>query len=114
MIRRRARRTWPSARRARPSLPQRHRPTATRRREELGRRRYRVAQRAKPPDSAYAAEKLDPRASLEPLESADDDRADLAGPADMRAAARREIEVLDIDQAERPLSDRLLAKRQLR
>ena len=82
-----------------------------RHREKTHRCRRRVAERAKPPERAAAAEKLDPLTTLEPVPRRDRDDADRAGPGDVRAAARRQIEAVDVDEPKLPFPPRLLAER---
>ena len=98
----------PGAARWRPELPSRA-PTVA----ERSRRPYRAARgrraSARPPQTnsiRAAAAKLLPRRNR--------DDADRAGPRDVRAAARRQVVALDVDQAQRALAPGLLAQRQLR
>ena len=59
---------------------------------------------------ASAAQERHPRAAAEPLRRGDRDDADGAGARHVRAAARGQIEVLDVDQTQRPLALRFLAE----
>ena len=61
-----------------------------------------------------AAEELDPLAALEPLERACRDDADRACVRDVRAAARGQIEAVDVDKAQRALANRFLPQRERR
>ena len=61
---------------------------------------------------AAAAEELDASAAAKLLPAADRDDADRAGARDVRAAARRQVEVRDLDQPQRSTARRFLAQRQ--
>jgi len=54
--------------------------------------------------------KLDSLTALEPLPGRDANRADRTRPRHVGSTARGQIEVLDVDQPQRPLARRLLAK----
>ena len=78
------------------------------------RRRQRLAPGTEPSQRAIAAQKLDARAAPELLPAADRDDADRARPGHVGAAARRQIEVLDVDQPQPSGPSRLLSQRQRR
>ena len=73
-----------------------------------------VAQGAESRQGAAAAEKRDAGSAAESLGRGDGDDPDRAGARHVSAAARREIEVLDVDQAQRSFPLRLLSQRQRR
>ncbi len=73
-----------------------------------------VPQRTVAGQRAAAAEKRDARAAAEPLRRGDGDDPDRAGARHVCSAARRQIEVLDVDQAERAFARGFLAQRQRR
>ena len=74
----------------------------------------RLAHAAEAPLRAAAAHELDPLTALEPLPRRGRDDPDRARPRDVRAAARREVEAFDVDEAKRSLAERLLSQREIR
>src|SRR5207244_8418145 len=72
------------------------------------------AQRAEPGERPAAAQELDALPALESFPRADRDDADGAGLRDVRAAARRQIESLDVDHPKRALTLRLFPKLKIR
>ena len=63
-----------------------------------------------PPDSARAAQELEPRRLSHPFQLAEQDGPDLAGRADVGAAARAPVQTLDAHDAQRPRPVRPLPK----
>jgi len=75
----------------------------------LGDRR---AQAAHVPECATAADERHTQAALEPFSAGDGNHADDAGARDVRAAARRQVAIRDLDDAQRARALRFLAQRQ--
>jgi hypothetical protein len=83
-----------------------------RHRQMLHRRGQGIAPRIESTADAAPAQEGDARTAAKALGAADGDDADAAGAGHVGAAARGQVERLDLDEAERPPARRLLAQRQ--
>ena len=73
--------------------------------------RHRVAQHPVRAERAAAAHELDAGPSAETLPGGNGNEADGARARDVRAAAGRQVEALDVDEAQHPFAARFLPER---